>query len=91
MGINLKEFDFSACLITMSRPYGETYFDTMFKFFIENKFLIATNQSTFKANDSYISQLMSITHDIYKPFDEGYVMPQFVIINLICNTCPTLQ
>ena len=52
MGINLKKSDFFACLITMSKPYGETYLDTMFKVFIEKKFLIATNQSTFKTNDS---------------------------------------
>ena len=40
-------------------------------FFTENKF-IAANQSTFKPGDSCTSQLLSITYDIYKPFDEGY-------------------
>ena len=40
-------------------------------FFIENK-LIATNQSGFKPGDSSINQLLFITHDIYKSFDEGY-------------------
>ena len=40
-------------------------------FLIKNK-LIATNQSGFKPVDSCINQLLSITHDIDKSFDEGY-------------------
>ena len=43
----------------------------MLEFFIKNK-LIATNQSGGKLGDSCINQLLSITHDIYKSFDEGY-------------------
>ena len=43
----------------------------MLEFFIKNK-LIATNQSGCKLGDSCINQLLSITHDIYKSFDEGY-------------------
>ena len=42
----------------------------MFRFFLDNK-LIATNQSSFKPSDSYINQLLSITHEIYKSFDDG--------------------
>ena len=42
----------------------------MFKFFIENK-LISSNQSGFKPGDSCVNQLVSITHEIYKSFDEG--------------------
>ena len=40
-------------------------------FFIEND-LILSNQSGFKPGDSCIFQLMSITHEIYKSFDEGH-------------------
>ena len=40
-------------------------------FFIEND-LILSNQSGFKLGDSCIFQLMSITHEIYKSFDEGH-------------------
>ena len=38
---------------------------------MKNK-LIPTNQSGFKPGDSCINQLLSITRDIYKSFDEGY-------------------
>ena len=40
----------------------------MFNFFIENK-LISSNQSGFKPGDSYINQLLPITHEINKSFD----------------------
>ena len=43
----------------------------MFQYFIEND-LIFHNQSGFKPRDSRINQLLSITHEIYKTFDEGY-------------------
>ena len=47
-------------------------FDKMFEFFFNENKLIATNQSGFKPGDSCISQLLSITYDIYKLFDEKY-------------------
>ena len=34
--------------------------------------LISSHQSSFKASDSCIDQLRSITHEIYKSFDEGF-------------------
>ena len=34
--------------------------------------LITSNQSGFKASDSCINQLISIIHEIYKSFDDGY-------------------
>ena len=43
----------------------------MFCFFNENG-LISQNQLEFKAGDSCINQLLSITHDIYKSFDDGW-------------------
>ena len=45
-------------------------FNEMFRFFLDNK-LISTNQSGFKPGDSCINQLLSITHEIYKSFDDG--------------------
>ena len=39
-------------------------------FFITNN-LISSNQSGFKPGDSCTNQLLSITHDIYKAFDDG--------------------
>ena len=46
-------------------------FNEMFNFFIENN-LISSNQSGFKPGDSCINQLLSITHEIYESFDEGF-------------------
>ena len=42
----------------------------MFRFFLGNK-LITPHQSGFKPGDSCINQLLSITHEIYKSFDDG--------------------
>ena len=42
-----------------------------FTFFIENS-LISPNQSRFKPGDSCIDQLLAITHEIYKSFDDGF-------------------
>ena len=43
----------------------------LFEFFIANE-LIFSNQSGFKPGDSRINQLLPITHEIYKSFDDGY-------------------
>ena len=43
---------------------------TKFFFFIKNS-LISHNQSEFKPKDSWINSLLSITHEIYKSFDDG--------------------
>ena len=45
-------------------------FNEMFNYFIENK-LISSNQPGFKPGDSWINQLLSITHEIYKSVDVG--------------------
>ena len=42
----------------------------MYEFFTENN-LISPNQSGFKPGDSCINQLLPITHEIYKSFDDG--------------------
>ena len=44
-------------------------FNEMFRFLIEDN-LIPSNQSDFKPGDSCINQLLSITHEIYKSFDD---------------------
>ena len=43
----------------------------MFGFFVD-KDLISSNQLGFKPRDSCINQLLPITHNIYKSFDDGY-------------------
>ena len=42
----------------------------MLRFFTSNN-LISPNQSGFKPGDSCINQLLSITHKLYKSFDDG--------------------
>ena len=43
----------------------------MFDFFLVNN-LISPNQSGFKPGDSCTNQLLAITHEIYRSFDEGF-------------------
>ena len=42
----------------------------MFEFFTENN-LISDNKSGFEPGDSYVNQLLSITHEIYQSFDDN--------------------
>ena len=46
-------------------------FNEMFSFSLENN-LVSPNQSGFKLGDSCINQLLSITHEIFQSFDEGF-------------------
>ena len=46
-------------------------YNSLFEFFIANE-LICSNQSGFNPGNSCINQLLSITHEIYKSFDDGY-------------------
>ena len=45
-------------------------YNNMFEFFTKND-LISHNQSVLKPGDSYINQLLSITHELYKSFDNN--------------------
>ena len=45
----------------------------MFGFFLD-KGLISANQLGFKAGDSCINQLLSMTHNIFKSFDDDYTV-----------------
>ena len=53
------------------KNFWKSIFNEIFKFFIENK-LISPNQSGFKPGDSCINQLLAITHEIYKSFDDEF-------------------
>ena len=46
-------------------------YNNLCEYFIDNA-LISRNQSGFKPGDSYINQLISITHEIYESFDDGF-------------------
>ena len=51
--------------------FGRIIYNEMFTFFTENN-LISPNQSGFRPGDSCVNQLLAITHEIYKSFDEGF-------------------
>ena len=46
-------------------------YNSLFEIFIANE-LISSSQSGFKPGDSCINQLLFVTHEIYKSFDNGY-------------------
>ena len=35
--------------------------------------LVSPNQSGFRPGDSFVNQLLAITHEIYESFDEGFL------------------
>ena len=53
----------------LSKIFEKILFDSTYKFLNQN-FLISENQSGFRPNDSTINQLLSITDEIYKNFEE---------------------
>ena len=48
--------------------FEKVIYDSLFRYFQENEFL-SKNQSGFRSGDSCVSQLLAITHEIYKAFD----------------------
>ena len=66
----LKNYRPVSLLPICGKIFERLLFNEMFRFFLDNK-LISTNQSGFKPGDSCINQLLSITHEIYKSFDDG--------------------
>ena len=61
----------ASLLLICIRIFKCLIYNSLFEFFIANE-LIYSNQSCFKPGDSCIKQLFSITHEIYKSFDDGY-------------------
>ena len=51
-----------------SNVFERLIYNEMFGFFLDKSLII----SGFKPRDSYINQLLSITHNIQKPFDDSY-------------------
>ena len=58
-------------LLICGKIFERLIYNSLFEFFIANE-LISFNQSGFKPGDSCINQLLSITHEVYKSFDDGY-------------------
>ena len=67
---NIKNYRPVSLLPICGKIFERLIFNEMFKFFTSNN-LISPNQSGFKPGDSCINQLLSITHEIYKSFDDG--------------------
>ena len=53
------------------KKFERLIFNVMFRFLNKNN-LISSNQSGFRPGDSSIYQLLSITHEIYKSFEDGF-------------------
>ena len=67
----LKNYRPVSLLPICGKIFERLIYNEMFGFFLD-KGLISDNQSGFKPGDSCINQLLSITHNIYKSFDDGY-------------------
>ena len=63
----------NCCSVSLHPICGKIFerliYNNLFEYFIEND-LISQNQSSFKPGDSFINQLISITHEIYQSFDD---------------------
>ena len=53
------------------KAFERLIYNEVYPYLIDNN-LISSHQSGFKGGDSCINQLLSITHEIYKSFDEGF-------------------
>ena len=67
----LKSYLPVSLLPICSKSFETPLYNEMFGFFLD-KDLISANQSVFKPEDSCMNQLLSIKHNIYKSFDDGY-------------------
>ena len=67
----LKNYRPISLLPVSGKIFERLLYDNMFKFFTENN-LILQNQSGFKPRSSCTNQLLSITHQIYKSFDDDH-------------------
>ena len=67
----LKNYRPVSLLPICAKVFERLIFNEMFSFLLENN-LVSPNQSGFKPGDSCINQLLSITHEIFQSFDEGF-------------------
>ena len=68
---NLKNYRSVSLLPVFGKIFERLIFNEIFSFFLANN-LLAPNESGFKPGDSCINQLLSITHEIYSSFDDGF-------------------
>ena len=68
---DLKNYRPISLLPVSDKIFERLLYNSMFKLFTENN-LISQSQSGFKPGDSCTNHLLSITHQIYKSFDDGH-------------------
>ena len=66
----VKNYRTVSLLPVFSKMFERLTCNAMFKHSLDSN-LISSNQSGFKPADSCINQLIAITHDLFKGFDEG--------------------
>ena len=64
----VKNYRPISLLPIFGKIFEKVIYNNLFGYFLENNFL-SDKQSGFRTGDSCISQLLSITHEIYKSFD----------------------
>ena len=64
----LKNYRPISLLPIFGKIFEKVIFNNLFRYFEENKFL-SDKQSGFRNGDSCVSQLLAISHEIYKSFD----------------------
>ena len=64
----VKNYRPISLLPIFGKIFEKIIYNKLFQYLQENKFL-SDNQSGFRSGDSCISQLIAITHEIYKAFD----------------------
>ena len=64
----IKNYGPVSLLSNSSKSFEKNMFNYLFEYLEDNK-LLTCNQSGFRHGDSYVYQLFSITHKIYKSFD----------------------
>ena len=67
----LKNYRPVSLLSICGKVFERLINNSLFEYFIENN-LISPNQSGFKPGDSCTNQLISIMHEIYQSFDDGF-------------------
>ena len=67
----LKNYRPVSLLPICGKIFERLIYNILFEYFIEND-LISPNQSGFKPGDSCTNQLISIAHEIYQSFDDGF-------------------
>ena len=78
----LKNYRPVSLLPMCAKIFERIIYNIIFEYLIENN-LITENESGFKPGDASINQLLSIAHDTYKSFDDGFEV-KGVFLN-ICN------